>query len=144
MAKFLTSLTVTEINDGVFAVSYKPFLYQSDLYGPVIEVPIGFYTDFSSVPRLGIIYSCLGNVAHQPAVIHDWLYYAALTTRKLADQILLEAMIVIDLPFWRRWPIYLGVRAGGWNAWNVHRKDGNPKAGKYKDSPNILGKPDGL
>jgi hypothetical protein len=41
---------------------------------------------------------------------------------------------------WRYYPIYWGVRAGGWAAWNKHRKDGHPEAGKFADSPDILSK----
>ena len=52
----------------------------------------------------------LGDVAHEPAVVHDWLYYLGLVPRDVADKVLLEAMGVIGLPWWRRWPIYAGVR----------------------------------
>lgn len=141
MSKFLNHLTVTEIDDAIFQVSNHPFLYQSALIPETITVPIGFYTDFASVPRLGLLYSLLGNYAHQPAVIHDWLYYSALTTRKIADEILLEAMRDIGLSALKYWPIYWGVRLGGWHAWTDHRKKGNPKEGKFKDSPNIKGSP---
>jgi len=137
MSKFLDALCVQEINDSVFAVCDHPFRYQSDFAGTTFEVPVGFYTDFASVPRIGIIYAMLGDTAHQPAVIHDWLYYAALVSRLEADEILLEAMKVIDIPAWRRWPIYWGVRLGGWHAWNDHRQKGDPGNGKFKDSPDI-------
>lgn len=140
MAAFRSKLTVTEVSDSVFAVAGHPFVYQSDLLADPIIVPVGFYTDFASVPRfLPLVYACLGDTAHAPAVIHDWLFYCALVPRKRADQILLEAMGVCGLPAWRRWPIYVGVRLGGWVAWNNHRRQGNPQAGKFKDSPNVRG-----
>jgi hypothetical protein len=135
--KFLDPLTVTEIDDKIFQVSGHAFRYQSDLVAELITVPVGFYTDFASVPRIGIIYAMLGDCAHEPAVIHDWLYYSAITTRDMADNVLLEAMKVFGISAWRRWPIYWGVRAGGWYAWNDHRKKGNPKEGAFKDTPNI-------
>lgn len=131
MSEFLDPLTVMEIDDSVFAIFDHPFRYQSDLAG-LITVPIGFYTDFASVPRIGIIYSLLGDTAHEPAVAHDWLYYSALTTKEIADKVLLEAMGVIGIPAWRKYPIYWGVRLGGWYAWNKHRKDGHPEEGKFK------------
>lgn len=135
MAKFLDALTVTEINDVVFQVSVAPFRYQSDLLPAVIEVPVGFYTDFESMVRwLPTLYAILGDVAHEPAVVHDWLYYSGITTREIADKVLLEAMEVYGLPAWRRYPIYWGVRAGGWKAWNDHRRDGHPLAGKFVNS----------
>ncbi len=136
MSEFLDSLCVTEISDSIFAVSDHDFRYQSDLTG-LLTVPVGFYTDFASVPRLGIIYALLGDRAHEPAVVHDWLYYAAITTRKTADAVLMEAMKVLGLPFWQRIPIYWGVRLGGWKAWNDHRKAGDPKNGKFAASPDI-------
>lgn len=137
MAKFLDALTVTEIDDKIFAVADHPFRYQSDLEGNlsapwIITVPVGFYTDFASVPRLGIVYSLLGDCAHEPAVIHDWLYYSAIKSKEVADDVLLEAMGVIGLPAWRRYPIYWGVKFGGFAAWDQHRKDGHPEDGKFK------------
>ncbi len=108
----------------------------------IITVPVGFYTDFASVPRfMPLVYACLGDTAHEPAVVHDWLYYAAITTREIADDILLEAMKVRGMSPWRYYPIYWGVRAGGWMAWNQHRKDGHPKTGKFAASPDIQQKP---
>ncbi len=137
MSQFLDSLCVMEISDSIFQVCDHAFRYQSDIAGMLLTVPIGFFTDFASVPRIGIIYAMLGDTAHEPAVIHDWLYYSALVPREIADKVLLEAMGVIGLPSWRRWPIYWGVRLGGWYAWNDHRSKGNPETGKFKASPDI-------
>lgn len=137
MSEFQDALCLKEIDDKIFEICDHPFRYRSDLAGRMFTVPIGFFTDFASVPRIGIIYAMLGDCAHQPAVVHDWLYYSALVTRELADKVLLEAMGVIGLPWWRRWPIYAGVRAGGWYAWNDHRKKGDPGNGKFKDTPDL-------
>ena len=125
MSAFLDRLIIEELDDSTFEL-HEPFRYQSDLAG-LISVPVGFKTDFASVPRIGMIYALLGDCAHEPAVIHDWLYYADLADRSVADDVLLEAMGVIGLPWWRRYPIWLGVRAGGWIAWNTHRKAGHPE-----------------
>jgi hypothetical protein len=124
MAKFLSRLTVTEIDDKVFAL-HEPFSYSSDLLATQLDVPVGFYTDFASVPRLGVIYAMLGDCAHEPAVIHDWLYYTGLTDRETSDDILLEAMGVKGISRWKRYPIWWGVRLGGWVAWRDHRKQGH-------------------
>lgn len=137
MSQFLDPLCITEISDSIFQICDHPFRYQSDVAGQTFTVPVGFYTDFASVPRIGVIYAMLGDTAHEPAVVHDWLYYSALVPRDMADNVLLEAMGVIDLPFWRRWPIYWGVRLGGWYAWNDHRKKGDSQNGKFKDTPDI-------
>lgn len=138
MAQFLDPLCVTEIDDKIFAICDHPFRYQSDLVKEVITVAVGFHTDFASVPRLGIIYAMLGDRAHEPAVVHDWLYYMGLTTREMADNVLLEAMGVMNLSGWQKWPIYWGVRIGGWNSWNAHRSahDGEIPT-KYPVPPSI-------
>lgn len=139
MAQFLDPLETIEISDSVFSIADHPFRYKSDLLPEVITVPIGFYTDFASVPRsLGPIYAMLGDRAHEPAVVHDWLYYSAITTRDNSDAILMEAMKVMDLPSWQRYPIWWGVRLGGWLAWNGHRKSGDPKDGKFAATPNVV------
>jgi hypothetical protein len=141
MSAFLDKLIVTEISDSVFQIYDHPFRYQSDIVQRTFTVPVGFFTDFASVPRIGIIYAMLGDTAHEPAVIHDWLYYSALVPRSVADHVLLEAMGVIGLPAWRRLPIYWGVRVGGWYAWNDHRKKGDPLNGKFQNSPDLADKP---
>ncbi len=138
MSAFLDSLCLTEIDDSIFEICDHVFRYQSDIAGRMFTVAVGFYTDFASVPRIGIVYAMLGDTAHQPAVVHDWLYYSALVPRAVADKVMLEAMNVIGIPFWRRWPIYAGVRMGGWYAWNDHRKNGDPVNGKFADNPDIL------
>ncbi len=138
MSQYLDPLTVTEISDSIFAIADHDFRYLSDLAVRQFNVPVGFFTDFASVPRLGVIYALLGDRAHEPAVIHDWLYYAAVTTRAMADAVLMEAMIVSKISWWQRYPIFWGVRLGGWHAWNAHRLAGDPTNGKFKDSPDIL------
>lgn len=137
MSRFIDPLNTTEISDSVFAIADHPFRYQSDLAGVIFTVPVGFFTDFASVPRLGVVYALLGDRAHEPAVIHDWIYYSAVTTREVADDVLMEAMETLNLPWWQRYPIWWGVRMGGWVAWNAHRKAGHPTVGKFCDSPDI-------
>lgn len=140
MSQFLDPLCVQEIDDSVFEVCDHPFRYQSDIANLLITVPVGFYTDFASVPRLGVVYAMLGDRAHEPAVIHDWLYYSAILPRETADNVLMEAMRVLDLPWWQSYPIFWGVRIGGWYAWNQHRQNGHPEAGKFATSPDISSK----
>ncbi len=138
MSAFLDPLIVQEISDSIFQTT-QVFRYQSDIAG-LITVPALFFTDFASVPRIGIIYAMLGDCAHEPAVVHDFCYYTGTLTRKMSDDVLLEAMEVIGIPAWRRYPIWWGVRAGGWYAWNDHRKNADPHNGKFKDSPDIQNK----
>jgi len=142
MSKFFDTLEVTEISPKIFAIADHPFRYQSDLAGRMFTVPIDFFTDFYSVPFwMPTIYVLLAALCDRgPAALHDWLYYAAVTDRKTADNILLEAMKVKGISAMKYDPIYWGVRAGGWSSWNTHRKLGDPENGKFADSPDILGK----
>ncbi len=138
MSQFLDQLCVTEISDKIWAICDHPFRYQSDVAGKTFNVPVGFFTDFASVPRwLPIIYALIGDEAHEAAAIHDWLYYAAITTRAMADQVLKEAILLCGMPAWKANLFYAGVHVGGWAAWNEHRKLGDPINGKFKDTPDI-------
>jgi hypothetical protein len=89
------------------------FSYQSDVAGITITVPQGFVTDFASVPRIPFVYDSLGDIAQRPAVIHDYLYSVGPVARSVADQVLLEAMELTEIPWAKRKLIYLGVRVGG-------------------------------
>jgi hypothetical protein len=89
------------------------FSYQSDVAGITITVPQGYVTDFASVPRIPFVYDSLGDIAQRPAVIHDFLYSTSPVARSVADQVLLEAMELTEIPWAKRKLIYLGVRVGG-------------------------------
>ena len=125
-AKFLTDLVVEALSDDTWQV-VSALRYQSQILNNIIEVPAGFVTDFASVPRVPIVFEQFGDRAHHESVVHDWLYYTASTSRKTADMVFLEAMKSRGKPWWICRGMYLGVRAGGWVAWNAHRKARHPK-----------------
>lgn len=120
---------LTDTEDSTWQVINHPFRYHSALIG-LITVPLGFVTDFASVPRIPLIFDELGDDANRPSVVHDWLYYADLVPKYMADKVLFEAMGVIGMAAWRRYPIYWGVVFGGQLAWDKHRQAGN-KASDY-------------
>lgn len=126
-AQFLTDLSCRETKDDKWEV-IEPLVYQSRLWETLIEVPAGFITDFASVPRVPFVYMLYGDRAHRESVLHDYLYYMAMTTRKIADCIFLEAMESRGKSWFVRQGMYRGVRMGGWVAWNEHRKSGHPRA----------------
>lgn len=98
-------------------ISWKPNANQ-DVKLPKISVPIGFVTDFASIPRL--FWSLLrpdGNYAYA-AVIHDFLYWTQLTTRENSDMIFKLAMGDFKIPKTEADAIYAAVRAGGGKAWS--------------------------
>ena len=117
---FRSKLQVEELDDERWKV-LAPFLYESKLLDLTVVVAEGFITDFASVPRVPFIFDVLGDIAHGPAVVHDWLYMKGTYSRFMADRVLLEAMKSEGLVLWKRYQIYLGVRIGGWKAWNEHR-----------------------
>jgi hypothetical protein len=119
---FLTALDARCLDDGSWVVQ-APLRYRSALLNCIVEVPAGFRTDFASVPRVPIVYMAWGDRAHHEAVIHDYLYRidsAPFVARSVADRVFLEAMCARGKSCGVRWPMYLGVRLGGWTAY--HRK----------------------
>lgn len=139
MSEFTTPLLVSPLPDGRRWMIMREFRYYIGHEGSadVIVVPVGFVTDFASVPRpfWAIIprWGKHGNAA----VIHDYLYqflswmleqpkYAPLfghlkcareDPRKFADDVFLEAMVVLNVRKSTRLVMYWAVRLFGWFAW---------------------------
>jgi len=94
----------------------KELRFWSPTFGYIV-VPLGYVTDFASVPRLPLSYLFFGDVVHAAAVVHDYLishHYAAcrISWRHAAD-IFNEAMVADSVPAWRRIPMYRAVRIFG-------------------------------
>lgn len=112
-----------------------------------IEIPLGFETDFASIPWFARWLIKSWGRHTNPAVIHDYLYRGGkfadmhqvapgqvpvgrrlrwvllpYPTRKQADRIMLEGMDVMQVRWWRKWAIYYGLRLGGWWAWRKQQK----------------------
>ncbi len=111
--------------DGERFTLSKPILYRSTAYdthrGEPIRVPVGFDTDFASswVGRFQLL-SRKAAFSAAP-VLHDWLYYEGLETRKVADLIIKEALEALVCSADDVWKAYWGVRLFGGNAWAWHR-----------------------
>ena len=120
-------------------VDFKPFVdgghwivrqalrYRIGVSTQEIVVPVGFVTDFASIPQ------ALQSIIRQngpyilPAVVHDYLYWDQSCTRKQADQIFLLAMIENKVGAVHRTAIHSAVAAAGSFAWDdnaVERKAG--------------------
>ncbi len=83
-------------------------------------IPEGFQSDLASVPRaLWPIFPPYGNHL-RAAIVHDWLYSNRLIARGRADALFLAAMKAYGTAGWRRWVMYLAVRAFGWMAWKAN------------------------
>jgi hypothetical protein len=79
----------------------------------VITVPAGTVTDLASTPR--ILWSVLPPFGEytKAAIVHDYLYQQAIGTKRYADDVFLEAMIVLGVPRWRRAVMYWAVSVFG-------------------------------
>jgi hypothetical protein len=110
---FLSALRVERLDDTFWKLVDLDLRYQ-DTSGAIIVVPLGFITDFASVPRwLPIAYALTGGTSQPAAVVHDWLYQTHAVDRPAADQVLDEAMGALGEPVWRRWAMYRAVRLFG-------------------------------
>jgi len=90
-----------------------------------IVVPIGFITDFASVPKL--FWSILPPTGKygKAAVVHDFLYWTAIVSKDDADSIFLEAMKVLGVGKITRGIMYRAVSWFGKSAWDGHREKGD-------------------
>lgn len=89
---------------------------------PAVSVPIGFVTDFASIPR--VLWSALPRDGDYvwAAVVHDYPYWTQSTTRQQADDILNAAMMDLHNPSIQRVQIYDGVRLGGELSWQANAR----------------------
>ncbi len=93
-----------------------PYRYDSLLLDEVITVPVGYRTDFASIPR--VFWRILP--PHGPyvpaAVVHDWLCDLRGSTgidSAATHAVFLEAMEVLRVPAWKRATMYRAVRLFG-------------------------------
>jgi hypothetical protein len=98
-------------------ISWKPSP-QQDQGLPTVNVPIGFVTDFASVPRA--FWSVLppdGEYTYA-AILHDYLYWNQATDRATADNVLKAAMEDFGVSKTDAFFVYNGVRLGGQGPWD--------------------------
>ena len=130
---FLTPLQV-EKSDGQCRGQWRlirDLVYQGKVDD--LRVPVGFLTDFASVPRLlqGIVPKMGSH--DRAAVVHDYLYREApqvlvepegckQISRRDADGVFLRIMREQHVGCLRRCVLYWGVRLGGWVAWRRNRE----------------------
>lgn len=95
----------------------------------VICVPEGYEFDGASTPRiLWSIVEPLGKQA-KPACLHDWLY-AGGVSRFIADCVFREALVVVGVPFWKTWLVWLAVRLFGGSHYRVAKNRRSRKKGQ--------------
>ena len=115
MSKFTTPL-IGEWNDEMtkFTLRESFVYYVGSLNSnDKIEIPVGYVTDFASVPeKLHWLLHPVGPYG-KAAVLHDYLYDKGLRTKKVADLIFLEAMGVLKVPKYIRYTMYYAVKYFG-------------------------------
>ena len=132
---------VQDEEDGIHATLLEALSYTTQ-DGWRIEVPVGFVTDYASIPRALAWLIPLRGKYNRPAIVHDYLYQRApldevrgtRCTQARADHILREACENVDDRFTQRWAIYLGLRLGGWVAWRRYRR---AESEQVFDTPDI-------
>jgi hypothetical protein len=112
---FLTKLVVSE-HDDVRWELVQPLIYQGNK--DLFTVPVGFRTDFASVPR--IFWNVLPPTGRhtKAAAIHDWLYSTKITSKEDADGIFRRIMEEEGVSVFKRTIMYWAVRLFGGNAYN--------------------------
>ena len=117
MSEFKTDLYVHLIESrmprSIWALT-ADFVYESELLGQDVIVPIGFRTDFASVPRLPVAWLYAGGCAPKSAVVHDYLVRTAEVPREQADEVFLEAMGAEGIEENRRQIMYRAVCLATW------------------------------
>uniref|UniRef100_A0A6H2A156 DUF1353 domain-containing protein n=1 Tax=viral metagenome TaxID=1070528 RepID=A0A6H2A156_9ZZZZ len=122
MSSFLSPLIVSPQPDGKRWMVMEDFTYdigEKDS-GNIITVEEGFLMDFASIPKF-LFFLPYWSKYNKAPVLHDWLYQNHSKTRKEADKIFLEAMLVE----FRKHSLgklvakieYYAVRLFGWVAW---------------------------
>ena len=109
--------------DGRNWIVRQPLVYTIGVSKDSLTVPVGFVTDFASIPQ--VFHSLLrqNGLYLLPAVVHDYLYWKQACTRDQADQILHLGMIENKVPDLQRVAIYAAVRAAGAFAWKANAAD---------------------
>lgn len=112
IARFLSVLRVERLTASTWSLTSE-LAFSSAVLGTLVIVPIGFVTDFASVPRAPFTYWLFGGVGDEAAVIHDWLYDGGTVPRKVADAVYREALLASGVSSWRAAAMWAAVRALG-------------------------------
>jgi|FLOH01.1.fsa_nt_gi hypothetical protein len=96
--------------------------YFSSLANELIIVENGLNTDLGSIPQILQNIFPKDGKAMFAYILHDYLYKTGKYARSKCDDILEEAMAILDVGWFTRKSVREGIRVGGWVAWSEHRK----------------------
>jgi len=110
-------------SDGMHWIVRQPLVYRIGVSQDSVSIPVGFVTDFASIPQaLQSIIRANGPYI-LPAVVHDYLYWKQACTREQADRILLLGMIENQVREVHRVAIHDAVRIAGGFAWSDNARE---------------------
>ena len=110
-------------SDGMHWIVRQPLTYRIGVSQDSVTVPVGFVTDFASIPQaLQSIIRANGPYI-LPAVVHDYLYWKQACTREQADKVLLLGMIENEVKEVHRVAIHDAVRIAGGFAWDDNARE---------------------
>jgi len=118
------TLYLSRFKDPVYFLT-KPISWEPDQTQAPYErvtVPKGFVTDFASIPRL--FWSLLrpdGDYVYA-AIIHDYLYWTQMRTRRESDQIFEFAMQDFEIDPSVVFALHKAVEIGGFSAWRKNEE----------------------
>ena len=110
---FLTELVVESVRGTPYRILRKPLIYKNGV-GDYIAVPVGFKTDYASIPKIlrSYIDQDSGRI-RDAAVLHDYLYTTCILSREASDHYFHEAMIGLGMPKFKAWIAWKSVRMFG-------------------------------
>lgn len=118
-SQFLSNNESLKIVNGGWVLS-STVEYYSEVLGSTVSVPIGFFTDLASVPRVMRWVVPVANAKNRrAAIVHDYLCYEDVQekygiTQRQADEIFREALEVCGVSMIGRWGMWTPVRVFQW------------------------------
>ncbi len=101
---------------------YEDLIYENDNHYYIIKK--GFKTDGASIPSIfKILFDNYQGNYTKAAIIHDALYRSNIVSRKIADNLFLEAMKILNVSILKRISLYLAVKFGGWFSYHSFNDD---------------------
>jgi hypothetical protein len=123
MSSFTEILIASPLKDGNKWVVRKEFEYYiKEEGGDSVCVPAGFVTDYASIPQVLWTLAPKWGKYGKAAIVHDYLYSTHEKSRKEADDIFYDAMIVLGVPKWKAKTMYRAVR---WFGGKSYKKPGS-------------------
>jgi len=128
MSRFTGKLIIEEIKPGILWKLKEPIVFEIEQLGSgkIVEVPVGFITDGTSIPKFLRVFLAVWGTYGRAATVHDYLYstlrgpemHKYIQTRKQADDAFFDGMTALGTGKILKYLIYWSVRMFGWYALN--------------------------